>query len=148
MSNREYAVVLFCQGAKVVGFGEGGGEGFLDEDVEVGAEELFGDSGVVGCRDADGCGVDGIGVCDPAHVAMGLRHKRGTEQVCDGGEGGDVVESGKVVAAGGVGLNEGGELDEVGVGEFEFAVDAEVVAPEGAGTDDGYACGRHVWLLR
>jgi hypothetical protein len=29
------------------------------------------------------------------------------------------------------------------MGEFELAIDAEVVAPEGAGTDDGYAKGRH-----
>jgi hypothetical protein len=31
--------------------------------------------------------------------------------------------------------------------EFELAVDAEVVAPEGAGTDDGYAYGRHLGYL-
>ncbi len=52
-----------------------------------------------------------------------------------------------MVAAGGVGFDEGGELDEGGVGEFELAVDAEVVAPEGAGTDDGYAEGWHRYFL-
>jgi hypothetical protein len=30
--------------------------------------------------------------------------------------------------------------------EFELAVDAEVVAPEGAGADDDYAKGRHGYL--
>jgi hypothetical protein len=48
-----------------------------------------------------------------------------------------------VVAACGVGFDEGGELYEAGAGEFELAIDAEVVAPEGAGTDDGDADGRH-----
>jgi len=49
-----------------------------------------------------------------------------------------------VVAAGGVGFDESGQLDEGGLGLLELAVDAEVVAPEGAGTDDGYAEGWHL----
>jgi hypothetical protein len=63
----------------------------------------------------------------------------GGQEFVDGGEGGDVVEGGEVVAAGGVGFDQGGQMDEVGVGLFELAIDAQVVAPEGAGTDDGYA---------
>jgi hypothetical protein len=45
----------------VVGLGEGGGEGFFDEDVEAGEQELLGDGGVVDGGDADGGGVDGAG---------------------------------------------------------------------------------------
>ena len=39
---------------------------------------------------------------------------------------------------GGVGVDDGGELDGLAA-LFEFAVDAKVVAAEGSGSDDGYA---------
>ena len=42
-------------------------------------------------------------------------------------------------AALGVGFDEGGELDEFGLSGFELAVDAKVIAAEGAGADDGDA---------
>ncbi len=59
MADGDDAGVLVGEGEDVVGLGEGGGEGFFDEDVEVGAEELSGDGGVVGGGDADGRGVNG-----------------------------------------------------------------------------------------
>jgi hypothetical protein len=124
MSNRKYAVALSREGDEVVGFGEGGGEGFFDEDVDVGEEELFRDGGVVDGGDADGGGVDG-----------GWRG----EELLDGGEGRDVVGSGVGLAARGVGVDDGGELEEVGVSGLQLAVDAEVIAAEGAGADDGDA---------
>jgi hypothetical protein len=66
---------------------------------------------------------------------------RGGEEIGDGGEGGDVVGGGEFGATGGVGFDERGELEEIGVRGLELAVDAEVVAPEGAGADDGDAKG-------
>ncbi len=47
------------------------------------------------------------------------------------------------MAARWVGLDEGGELDEFRVSSFYLPVDAEVVAPEGAGADHDYAKWRH-----
>lgn len=133
----EDAVARLGEMDEVVGFGEGGGEGLLDEDVYstvlwAGEEEIFGDGGVVDGGDADGGGVE---------VEV-----RG-EEIGDGGEGGDVEGGGEGAAARGVGIDERGELNEAGVGLFELAEDAEVVAPEGAGADDGYAQGRHGYFF-
>jgi hypothetical protein len=111
----------------LVGFCQRRGKGLFDEDVQTVVEQLGSDSGVVGGRDAN----------------AGCVRTKFLAQVFHRGEGGDVVEVGEVVAASGVGFDEGGEVDEVGVGEFELAVDAEVVAPEGTSTDDGYAYGGH-----
>ena len=50
-----------CLRARVedaVGFGEGGGEGFFDQDVDAGLEQRLGCGGVVDGGDADGCGVE------------------------------------------------------------------------------------------
>jgi len=60
----------------VVGLGEGGGEGLLDEDIEAGKKKLFGDGGVMAGGDADGDGVE---------------RRAGIQQLGDGGEGWDVV---------------------------------------------------------
>lgn len=82
--------------------------------------------------DADGCGVEG--------------EIRG-EEFGEGREGGDVVGGGEGGAATGVGFDESGEVNELGVSLFELAVDAEMVAPEGAGADDGYAQRGHGYFL-
>ncbi len=115
----------------LVGFCQRRRKGFFDEDVHTVIEQLGSDSGVVDGGNAD---------------AGGVRAEL-LAQVLHGGEGGDVVEGGEVVTASGVWFDEGGEVDEPGMSEFELAVDAEVVAPEGAGTDDGYAYGRHLGYL-
>ncbi len=127
MADGEDAVVGLSEGDEVVGFGEGGGEGLLDEDIEV-CKELFGDGGVVEGGDADGSCVEG---------------EVGGEDVGDGGEGGDVVGGGEGGAPLGEGIDESGELDEMRVSELEFAIDAKVIAPEGTGADDGDAKRRH-----
>jgi hypothetical protein len=132
MAYRKYAVAVSREGDEVVGFGEGGGEGLFDEEVEVGEQELLGDGGVMEGGDADGCGVE-----------VELRG----EEVVDGREGGDVAGGGYGGAARRVGFDEGGEVDELGVSLFELAVDAEMIAAEGAGPDDGYAERRHGLLL-
>ena len=116
----------------VIGFSESGGEGLLDEDVEVGEKELLGDGGVVDGGDADGCGVEG---------------EVGGEEIGDGREGGDVAGGGEGGASIGVGFDEGGEMNEVGVSELELAVDAEMIAPEGTGADDGYVERGHDYFL-
>ncbi len=59
MADLHDAVVLLREGKNVVGLVEGGGEGFFDEGVDAGAEELGCDGGVVDGGDADGGGVDG-----------------------------------------------------------------------------------------
>ncbi len=60
VTDGEDAVVLRCEGEESIGFFEGGGEGFFDQSVDVVAEELGGDGGVVEGGDADGGGVDGF----------------------------------------------------------------------------------------
>ena len=115
-----------------VGIGEGGGEGLLDEEIEAGEKELLGDGGVVDGGDADGSGVE-VELC--------------VEEFGEGGEGGDVVGGGGGVAATGVGLDESGEENELGMSKFELAVDAEVIAPEGAGADDSYAKRGHGYFF-
>ena len=94
---------------------------------------MFGDGGVVGGGDADG---------------GGLEVEVGGEQVGDGGEGGDVVGGGEGFAALDEGVDERCELDEVGVSEFELAIDAKVIPPEGARAHDGDAKGRHATFGR
>lgn len=115
-----------------IGLVEGGDEGLFDEDVDAGAEETFGDGCVVDGGHADGGGVEG---------------EAGGEEIVDCGEGMDVV-GGVGGAARGVGLDECDELDELGVCGGELAVDAQVVATEGAGADDGDAKRWHGGLLR
>ena len=115
-----------------VGFGEGSGEGLFDEEVEVGEQELLGDRGMVDGGDADGCGVEG--------------EMRG-EEFGDRREGGDVVGGGEGGATCVVGLDESGELNELRVSLFEFAIDTEMIAPEGAGADDSYAQRRHGYFF-
>ena len=116
----------------VIGFGEVGGEGLFDEEVEAGEKELLGDGGVVDGGDADGCGVEG---------------EIGCEELGERREGGDGVGSGKGGAALGVGFDESGEMDEVWMSQFELAIDAEMIAPEGTGADDGYVERRHGYFF-
>ena len=108
-------------------------KGFSIEDVDAGGEELGGDGGVVDGGDADGGGVEGHG------------RKRGSSST--EAKAGDVVGGGEGRAALGVGFDESGELERVGAGEFELAIDAKVIAAEGAGADDGDAEGRHGYFL-
>ena len=116
----------------VVGLGEGCGEGLFDEEVEVGEQELLGDGGVMDGGDADGCGVEG--------------EMRG-EEFFDRREGGDVGGGGEGGTARCVGFDKCGEVNELGVSLFELAIDAEMIAPEGAGADDGYAKRRHGYFF-
>jgi hypothetical protein len=122
------ACVLLREGEDVVGLRERRGEGFFDEDIEAGEEKLLGDRCVMAGGDADGSGVEGE-VCG--------------EKLGDGGEGGDVVGRGEGRAALVEGIDERYELNELRMSEFEFAIDAKMITPEGAGADDGDAKRRH-----
>jgi hypothetical protein len=64
-----------------------------------------------------------------------LRIEKGVERC----EGGDLELGSQGFAALGVDFHEARELNHLGVRLLEFAVDAKVVSPEGAGADDGDA---------
>jgi hypothetical protein len=66
------------------------------------------------------------------------------EYSIDGFEGAHAVFLGGVVGAGGIGINDGGEADEVPL-LLELVIDAGVVASEGAYTYDGYVDGSVGW---
>ena len=137
------AASLSGQGDEPVGFGERGGERFFDEDVEISLEELRGDLSVSEGGNGDGGGV---------------KPEVSGEQVVDGGEGGDAVESDGVCALSRVGVDGGGEMDRPKRAlfrrgcrrrwGFEVAEDTEMVAAEGACADDRYTKrGRHGLFL-
>ncbi len=78
--------------------------------------------------DADGCGVEG---------------EVGGEQLVDRREGRDVVGRAEGRAALGDRFYERGQLNKLRLSKFEFAINAKVIAPEGAGADDCDAQWRH-----
>ncbi len=69
------------KGDELVGFGEGGGEGFFDQNVEICFEELRSDWRMGRGRNGD---------------RGGLQVEVGGEEIVDGGEAGDVVAEGGV----------------------------------------------------
>ena len=98
-----------------VGFGDRGGDGFFDEDVDAGGEEGAADGGMGGGGYGDDGGIDEAG-------EFGEGEGAGFEFECGG------------LGVFGVRIADGGEC---GVGEG--ADDAHVIAAEGTGTDDGEA---------
>ena len=78
--------------------------------------------------DADGCGVEG---------------EVGGEQRVDRREGRNVVGRAEGRAALGDRFYERDQLHELRLSKFEFAIDAKVIAPEGAGANDCDAQRRH-----
>ena len=68
----------------------------------------------------------------------GVERARCGEALFDGGEGGDAEFCCGFGGGGGVAVDDGGELDGL-AGLFEFAVDTEMIAPEGARSDNGDA---------
>jgi hypothetical protein len=125
------AVVLLCECKDLVSFVEGGGEGLLDEDVDVGEQEFFCDGSVVDGGHAHRCGVDWMGI------------EKGVERC----EGGNLELGSQGFAALGVEFHKARELNQLGVRLLEFAVDAKVVTPEGAGADDGDAKRGHGYFF-
>ena len=107
----------------LIGVGEDGGEGFFDEEVYACREQRLGCGGVVDGGDADGRGIERACGCEAASMVA---------------KAGMLNFSAALGCGCGVGVDDGGELDGL-AGLLEFAVDAEMVATEGSGSDDGDA---------
>jgi hypothetical protein len=114
------AIIFFCKSDDFIGLCKGCGQGLFDEQVEA-AREQFAGHGVV----MDG-GHGNVG---------GLEVETGGEQRIRRREDGDGVLFGDLGGACWVGLKRGGK-DNAGVGRFQLAVNAEMVATEGTGTGD------------
>lgn len=79
--------------------------------------------------------------------AGGVEVEVGRQQSVERGVAGDSEALGGLSEVRFAGVNDGHELDEAGMRGLELAVDAEVIAAEGAGTDDGYASGRQGYFF-
>lgn len=133
MSGLDDAIVLAAEFEDAVGIGEALGYWLLDEEVDTCGEEWGSRVGVMGGGDADRGRVE---LC-------------GCERRFDGREDGDVEFLCGFGCYGWVNVDQSGELDGL-AGLFEFAIDAEVIAAEGSGSDDGYAEwmeGGHLFLF-
>lgn len=128
MAGLQDAVVLPGEGDEVVGLLGGGGEGLLDDYVDMLAQQWRGDGEVRGRWDADGGGVD-------ADFVAGARGEGCFNRGVDGNVE-FLLESGD---ASGVGFNDGGERNTAAL--FQFAIDAKMVATEGSSSADGYVNG-------
>jgi len=107
---------------KRIGIGERSGDGFFDEEIDAGGEEATAYAAVVDGGDAERGGGD---------VEVGREH------VVDAGESGDPVLGGDGRSCGGIRVNDRNK--DHGAGGFEAAIDTEMVAAEGARTNDGDA---------
>ena len=108
------AAAAFCGGNERVGFIERCGDGLFDEDVDSRCEDAGADTRVLGSRDGEADGVNAIGG-ERVEVAKNA----GAEF------------RGNFLCAVGVGIDDADEL-----GTFDFAPNANVVAPEIADADD------------
>jgi hypothetical protein len=61
-----------------------------------------------------------------------------SEEFGDGGEGRNVVGVGESDTTCSIGLDDGGEMNELGVSLFELAVDADMISSESASANDSY----------
>ncbi len=113
------ALPVVCDTDERVGLRQGRGDGLFNENMDAGEKELGSDVGMREGGNADRGGVD----------------RQGGKTVSDASEDGKGHLGGEGACALLGGLNEGDQRDRV-AGVFEFAVDANVVAPEGSGTAD------------
>ena len=118
------ALVLRGEREDVIGLGECCGEGLFDEDIDAGEQQGLRSDGVLSGGHADGGRVE--------------TECSSVEFVCRS-EGGDAVLRTELQATLCIGIDKSDELHQFGVRGLKFAVDAKVVAPEGARTDDGNA---------
>jgi len=79
--------------------------------------------------------------------AGGVEAEVRRQQRVDGRVAGDGESLGGLSEVGIAGVDDGDKLDEVWMRGLELAVDAEVVAAEGTGPDDGYASGRQGYFF-
>jgi len=108
-----------------------GGDGLFNEEIEAGGEQLAANPAVVhsGYAKRDG------GDAEP-----------GSEEFVDGVKDGNSVLSRNGSSDSRVGVYRGGESD--GAGGLKFAIDAQMVAAEGACADDSYANWIETWHCR
>ena len=148
VADHEGALVFVGKAEEVVGLGESGCDGLLDQDVDTGDKELGGDGVVGGSGNADAGGVDAEGAAGDGGEQGGdggeYRYGVGSGCLAEGVNGvgsacgrgtrfgfgvhgnAGCGESGE---RGRVGVDDGGKADR-GAGESEFAVDADVVTAE------------------
>ena len=122
------ATLRLRESQDVVCLGEIRGEGLFDEDVEAGEKKVLRHRGVMDGGYADGCGVEG---------------QVGGEHLSERREGWDVVGRGEGRATLGDRFNERYQLNELRLSDFELAIDAKVIAPEGASANYCDAQRRH-----
>jgi hypothetical protein len=101
---------------QAIGGGKVGCDGLFDKDVDAGVQEEAADIGVDGGGSGDDGGVDLAG------------------EIAGVGERGGLVAGGGFLGAGGIGIDDGGELRTGG-----FVDHTAVVLAEGSGADDGYS---------
>jgi hypothetical protein len=121
------ALALGGDAEEFIGFGERGGDGLFDEDVNAGFHEGAGDRQVEDGGHGDGRGLD--------FAVSG-------QELGDGAEGFAVELAGNGVGAGCIGIDDADQTDAAGL--MELTIDAGVIASEGADADDGDVDG--VWL--
>jgi hypothetical protein len=123
VSGLDDARVLAGEADDLVSFGEAGGEGLLDEQVDPGTQQQFSAVGVLDGWDAEGGSVD---------AEFGARRSHaGGHAGFDGWEGADAIVGLGLRARTLVGVDYGRELDRK-AGLLKLAVDAKVIAPEDA----------------
>ena len=122
----EETAVVRGERDELVGFGEGGGEWFFNQQIEPGGEQGSG-----GGRHVRPWGTQ--------RLAASSARARG-QQIGDRREGRDAKLRGGGFARRGDGVDDGGELHGF-AGTFELTPHPQVVAAERAGADDGDACG-------
>jgi hypothetical protein len=114
------ALVLGGDAQQFVGFGERGGHGLFDEDVDASFHE-----GTVDIEMEDGGDGDGGGL----HFAVGGQELR------DGAEGFAVELAGNGIGARGIGIDHAYQTDAARL--LQLAIDAGVIMAESADADDG-----------
>jgi hypothetical protein len=134
MTDLQDAVMARGELDKLIGFGERGGDGFFDKNVDAGFEECGGDWGVSAGGHADGCGVK-------RKLACGAGGEAGI-QIAEGADARELRF--QCVGAGGIAFNNGGEAHRSARCGAQLVKDAEMIAAEGAGADDGEADGRQI----
>ena len=128
VADLEDALVTRGQLDERVGFGERGGDRLFDQNIDAGLEQCAGDGGVGAGGDADGGGVE-------LDLAGGARGEAGVDVVEDAGCGENRIAA--PAGAGGIAFDDGREADGIAGSCAQFANDAEMIAAEGAGADDG-----------
>ena len=121
------ALVTRGQSDKRVGFGQRRCDRLFDQDIDAGPEQRAGNRGMSAGGHAHRCGVE-------LNLAGGVRGEAGVYVVEYAGLGKIRLQR---LPARGIAFDDGREPDGAAGSCAQFAQDAEMVAAEGAGADDG-----------